>query len=176
MRFLFAFILGLLVLGLIPSAPLKAQDVVPKMPSDPAEVIGQWEYEVPMVSLRKQAHLYRGVITIMEGPNGLRGQLQEIHFDPPGKTQPPRPRPSGVFIRLNEVQYAGNVLVFSGETLGAGLTRMNVNAQVKVEDNAFSGTISIQVTRQNKIVNDSRTITAIRVTERGRKQNLEIGK
>ena len=170
------FFTTVLVLLSVVFNPLKAQDIVPKVPSDPAEVIGQWEYEVPMVNLRKQAHLYRGVITIMEGPNGLRGQLQEIPFDPPGKTQPPRPRPGGVFIRLNEVQYADGVLVFSGETMGAAFSRMNVNAQVQVEEDAFNGTIRIQVTQQNKIVNDSRTISATRVIEKGRKQNLEIGK
>jgi len=129
-----------------------------------------------MVSLRKQAHLYRGVISIMEGPNGLTGRLQEIPFDAPGKTQPPRPRPSGVLIRLNEVTYTDGVLVFSGETMGAAFSRMNVDAQVKVEDNEFSGSIRIQVTQQNKIANDTRTINATRVAARGRKQNLEIGK
>lgn len=175
MRSLFAFVLGPIVLSITHLAPLQAQDIVPKTPSDPAEVIGLWEYEVPMVSLRKQANLYRGVITIMEGPNGLTGRLQEIPFDAPGKTQPPRPRPGGVLIRLNEVQYTDGVLVFYGETMGAAFSRMNVNAQVKVEENEFSGTIRIQATRQNKIVNDTRTISATRVVERGRKQNLEIG-
>ena len=154
---------GFLLLGLCTSIGAYAQDVDETLISDPADVLGQWEYEVPTANLRKQPLLFRGIISILEGPNGLYGNLQEIPLDSPDRPNTLRKlRPGGVLIRLTDVQYSENVLTFSGETAIGGPIRLKVHATVRVEDHEFRGSLSIQGTQDNRLMNETRTIEAIR--------------
>ena len=131
--------------------------------SDPSEVLGQWEYEIPVSNRSSQTQLFRGIITILEGASGLTGQLREIPIDPPDQINRFQHRQrNAVLIPLTDIQFNDGVLLFAGETDAVFTSKMKIHASVTVSEDAFRGSITILTTQNDIIRNESRTIRALR--------------
>ena len=160
------------------SAPivLLAQEGEQHLLTDPSMILGQWEYQVSNTTLSQQALLSRGLITILEGPSGLHGQLQEIPINPAERTNTlRRPKTNTILIKLTDVQYSNNVLTFEGETGPGVRNKMKINAKVKVTADEFEGLISIWTSQNDWVTTETRSIEAARRNGTNRSHFQSIG-